>query len=122
MTTTQTAKVRISARIDNRTIDYCHNEGYMLNRFVNQALRTWFYDHDRERKDVTSLIDGSQYRPAAGTTAVQLRMERMFWSKAVWLSYNRNKLINQACEQYRKLDIEGKVPADIISYLKGDKS
>lgn len=97
-------KIRVSARISLQAVQFIRDNNLVLNRFVNAALESFFYDVDHnfisaitiERlKDVRT-----KYTAMGGTQAVQLRIERMFYDKMMLEGFVRNRTIVESVYRY----------------------
>lgn len=97
-------KIRVSARIPWRTIQFIRDNKFVLNRFVNAALERLFYEIDHNLL-LSYTIDQLKNDKMKNTTMtetqpVQLRIERMFYERMMMDGYVRNRTIVAAIDNY----------------------
>lgn len=106
-------KIRVSARIPEQTIKAIRANNFVLNRFVNAALETLFFDIDHEQMKpyfATILKDNTiKNSPNPSSKPVQLRIERMFYDKMMLEGFVRNRTINHAINHFFSLYESGKI-------------
>lgn len=98
-------KIRVSARIPAQAVQFIRDNNLVLNRFVNAALESFFYDVDHNllyEHQIEHLKDSRKKNTAMGETqAVQLRIEKMFYDKMVLEGFVRNRTIVEAFKRYK---------------------
>lgn len=97
-------KIRVSARIPLQAVQFIKDNNLVLNRFVNAALESFFYDADHNlisAMTIEHLKDSRIKNTAMGETqAVQLRIERMFYDKMQLEGFVRNRTIVASVNRY----------------------
>lgn len=97
-------KIRVSARIPVQAVQFIRNNNLVLNRFVNAALESFFYDVDHNLLSaltIEHLKDNRKKNTAMEETqAVQLRIERMFYDKMQLEGFVRNRTIVASVNYY----------------------
>lgn len=97
-------KIRVSARIPLQAVQFIRDNNLVLNRFVNAALESFFYDADHNlisAMTIEHLIDSRTKNTAMEETqAVQLRIERMFYDKMELEGFVRNRTIVFSVNRY----------------------
>lgn len=98
-------KIRVSARIPLQAVQFIRDNNLVLNRFVNAALESFFYDVDHNllyEHTIEYLKDARKKNTAMGETqTVQLRIERMFYDKMQLEGFVRNRTIVEAFTRYK---------------------
>lgn len=97
-------KIRVSARIPLQVVQFIRDNNLVLNRFVNAALESFFYDVDHNLISAMTIehLKDSRTKNTAmeETQAVQLRIERMFYDKMQFEGFVRNRTIVAAVNSY----------------------
>lgn len=97
-------KIRVSARIPLQAVQFIRDNNLVLNRFVNAALESFFYDVDHNLLSaltIEHLKDSKTKNTAmAETQAVQLRIEKMFYDKMELEGFVRNRTIVASVNSY----------------------
>lgn len=97
-------KIRVSARIPAQAVQFIRDNNLVLNRFVNAALESYFYDVDHNRLTALTIeyLKDTRTKNTAieETQAVQLRIERMFYDKMQLEGFVRNRTIVASVNSY----------------------